>query len=245
MEIGILTAFFAGIVSFLSPCVLPLAPPYLAYLGGTTLDQISGEDRPIDRQVSRRVFVSAIFFVMGLATVFVLLGMGASAFGQILRENKHILGQISGGIIVVLGLHFLSILRIPLLNREARFEGPQQAGSWGASYVIGIAFAFGWTPCIGPILGAILSMAAQEETISAGTALLGVYAFGLGMPFLIAALFVGPFLQWAKNFRRHMPLVEKVMGLMLITVGIMMITGDFERLAYFLLETFPSLAEFG
>ena len=245
MEISILTAFLAGIVSFLSPCVLPLAPPYLAYLGGTTLDQISGDDKPIDPAVSRRVFVSAVFFVMGLATVFVLLGMGASAFGQLLRENKHILGQISGGIIVVLGLHFLHILRIPLLNREARFEGPQQAGSWGASYVIGIAFAFGWTPCIGPILGAILSLAAQEETVSSGTALLGVYAIGLGMPFLIAALFVGPFLQWARSFRRHMPLVEKVMGLMLIAVGIMMITGDFERLAYFLLETFPSLAEFG
>ena len=116
MEIGILTAFFAGIVSFLSPCVLPLAPPYLAYLGGTTLDQISGDDRPIDPRVSRRVFISAVFFVLGLATVFVLLGMGASAFGQLLRENKHILGQISGGIILVLGLHFLHVIRIPILN---------------------------------------------------------------------------------------------------------------------------------
>ena len=245
MEIGILTAFFAGIVSFLSPCVLPLAPPYLAYLGGTTLDQISGEDQTVDPKVSRRVFISAVFFVLGLATVFVLLGMGASAFGQLLRENKYLLGQISGGIILVLGLHFLSIIRIPILNREARFEGPQQAGSYGASYVIGVAFAFGWTPCIGPILGAILSLAAQEETVSAGTALLGVYALGLGMPFLLAALFVGPFLSWARNFRKHMPLVEKIMGLMLIVVGLMMITGNFERLAYFLLETFPGLAELG
>lgn len=245
MEIGIFTAFFAGIISFLSPCVLPLAPPYLAFLGGTTLDQISGEDDDVDPAVARRVFVSAIFFVLGLATVFVALGMGASAFGQILRENKTVLAQISGGIIVVLGLHFLNILRIPFLYREARFEGPQQAGSFGTSYVIGIAFAFGWTPCIGPILGAILSLAAQEETVSAGTLLLGVYAFGLGMPFLIAALFVGPFLKWARGFRRHMPMVEKVMGILLITVGIMMITGDFERIAYFLLETFPSLATIG
>lgn len=245
MEIGILTAFLAGIVSFLSPCVLPLAPPYLAYLGGTTLDQISGDDRPVDRAVSRRVFISAVFFVMGLATVFVLLGMGASAFGQVLRENKYLLGQISGGIILVLGLHFLHVLRIPILNREARFEGPQQAGSLGASYVIGVAFAFGWTPCIGPILGAILSMAAQEESVSAGTALLGVYALGLGVPFLIAALFVSPFLHWARNFRRHMPIVEKLMGLLLIAVGLMMITGNFERLAFFLLETFPSLALIG
>lgn len=245
MEIGILTAFLAGIVSFLSPCVLPLAPPYLAYLGGTTLDQISGEDNTVDPGVARRVFISAVFFVLGLATVFVLLGMGASAFGQLLRENKQLLGQISGGIILVLGLHFLHVIRIPILNREARFEGPQQAGSFGASYVIGVAFAFGWTPCIGPILGAILSMAAQEETISAGTALLGVYALGLGMPFLVAALFVGPFLNWARNFRKHMALVEKIMGLMLIAVGLMMITGNFERFSYFLLDTFPVLAELG
>lgn len=245
MEIGILTAFFAGIISFLSPCVLPLAPPYLAFLGGTSLDQISGENEEIDPAVSRRVFYSAIFFVLGLATVFVALGMGASAFGQLLRENKTILGQVSGGIIVVLGLHFLSVFRIPMLNREARFEGPQKAGSFGTSFVIGIAFAFGWTPCIGPILGAILSLAAQEESISSGTMLLAIYALGLGMPFLVAALFVGPFLRWARGFRKHMPLVEKCMGLLLIAVGIMMITGDFERFAYFLLETFPSLATIG
>lgn len=243
--LGIMTAFFAGIVSFLSPCVLPLAPPYLAYLGGTTLDQISGEDGEVDPAVSRRVFISAVFFVFGLATVFVTLGMGASAFGQVLIQHKALLGQISGGIILILGLHFLHIFRIPLLNREARFEGPQQAGSYGASYVIGIAFAFGWTPCIGPILGAILSMAAQEETLFAGTALLAIYALGLGVPFLIAALFVGPFLRWARGFRRHMGIVEKIMGLMLIGVGILMITGDFEELAYFLLETFPSLATIG
>ena len=298
MEIGVFTAFFAGIISFLSPCVLPLAPPYLAYLGGTTLDQISGDDREIDPAITRRVFISAVFFVLGLATVFVMLGMGASIFGQVLVRYKPEFSFVAGGIIFGLGLHFwglraslwvaavviaimgaftalsaeglaseaffidaLWILaiaavffgigrawstdRLPILDREVRFEGPQKAGSFGASYVIGVAFAFGWTPCIGPILGAILSLAAQEETLSAGTALLGVYALGLGMPFLIAALFVGPFLRWARNFRKHMPVVEKVMGMLLITVGLMMITGNFERLAYFLLETFPSLAEIG
>ncbi len=135
--------------------------------------------------------------------------------------------------------------RLPLLDREARFEGPRSAGSFGASYVIGIAFAFGWTPCIGPILGVILSMAAQEETLMAGTALLAVYALGLGVPFLIAAAFIGPFLVWARGFRRHMGLVEKIMGLMLIVVGVAMVTGDFERFAYFLLETFPFLATIG
>lgn len=245
MEIGILTAFIGGLISFLSPCVLPLAPPYLAYLGGTTLDQISGEEHEIDPAVARRVFISACFFVAGLGTVFVMLGMGASVVGQVLLQHKTILGQIAGGIIVVLGLHFLGVIRIPILYREARFEGPREAGGYGTSYVIGLAFAFGWTPCIGPILAAILTLAAQEQTLMAGTALLAVYALGLGVPFLLAALFVGPFLRWAKGFRRHLGTVEKAMGLLLIVVGVMMITGSFERLAYWLLETFPVLATIG
>ncbi len=245
MEIGIVTAFLAGIISFLSPCVLPLAPPYLAYLGGTTIDQISGDDAEIDPAVSRRVFISAIFFVLGLGTVFVGLGMGASVIGQSLIQYKTVLAQVSGGIIVLLGLHFLHVFRIPFLNYEARFDGPQAASSFGTSYVIGLAFAFGWTPCIGPILGAILSLAMQEETLMSGTTLLAVYALGLGMPFLVAALFVGPFLRWSRNFRRHLGTVEKGMGLLLILVGVMMITGEFERLAYWLLDTFPVLATIG
>ena len=245
MEVGILTAFLGGIISFLSPCVLPLAPPYLAYLGGTTLDQVSGEEGTVDPKVARRVFVSACFFVLGLATVFVALGMTASALGQALLRHKELLGQISGGIIIVLGLHFLHILRLPFLNREARFEGPAQAGTLGTSYLIGVAFAFGWTPCIGPILGAILALAAQEQTIGGGTLLLAVYALGLGVPFLVAAAFIGPFLRWARGFRRHMGLVEKGMGLLLVAVGLMMILGEFERLAWWLLETFPGLASIG
>ena len=244
-DIGILTAFLGGLISFLSPCVLPLAPPYIAYLGGTTLDQISGEDREVDPAVARRVFWSACFFVAGLATVFVLLGMGASAVGQALARNKDVLGQVAGGLIVVLGLHFLGIIRIPLLNREARFTGPARAGGYGTSYLIGLAFAFGWTPCIGPILGMILTLAAQEQTLMAGTALLAVYALGLGVPFLVAAAFVGPFLRWAKGFKRHMGTVEKAMGGLLVVVGAMMVTGTFERIAFWLLETFPVLQQFG
>jgi cytochrome c-type biogenesis protein len=245
MDIGILTAFAGGLISFLSPCVLPLAPPYLAYLGGTTLDQISGEEREVDPALARRVFVSACFFVLGLATVFVLLGMGASAIGQTLLQNKTILGQIAGAMIGVMGLHFLHVIRIPFLNREARFEGPAAAGGYGTSYLIGLAFAFGWTPCIGPILAAILTLAAQEQTLASGTLLLAVYALGLGVPFLVAALFVGPFLRWARRFRRHMGLVERAMGALLVGVGALMITGSFERIAFWLLETFPVLQQFG
>ena len=245
MEIGILTAFAGGIISFLSPCVLPLAPPYLAYLGGTTLDRISGEDQEVDPRLARHVFISACFFVAGLATVFVALGATASALGQMLLQHKVLLGQISGGIIVVLGLHFLHILRIPFLDREARFDGPAKAGNHGTSYLIGIAFAFGWTPCIGPILGTILSLAAQEETILSGTLLLAVYALGLGVPFLIAAAFIGPFLRWARGFHRHLGLIEKLMGVLLVAVGLLMIFEQFERIAWWLLETFPVLGTIG
>ncbi|MEM7499896.1 MAG: cytochrome c biogenesis protein CcdA [Pseudomonadota bacterium] len=250
MEIGIVTAFLGGLISFLSPCVLPLAPPYLAYLGGTTLDQISPDgsderDNAADRALRRRVFICACFFVLGLGTVFVLLGMGASALGQAMLRYKETLAQISGGLIILLGVHFLGLVRLPFLGREARFEGPGKAGSIGASYLIGVAFAFGWTPCIGPILASILTLAAQQDTLTAGTALLAVYAAGLGLPFIVAALFIGPFLRWAKGFRRHMGTVEKAMGGLLIVVGLMIMTGEFERLAFWLLETFPVLATFG
>lgn len=245
MEIGILTAFAGGIISFLSPCVLPLAPPYLAYLGGTTIDRVSGEAAVVDPRVSRQVFLAACFFVLGLGTVFVALGMTASALGQLLLANKVLFGRIAGGVIVLLGLHFLNVVRIPFLNREARFSGPAKAGTFGTSYLIGVAFAFGWTPCIGPILGAILALAAQQETVEAGGLLLAVYAMGLGVPFLLAAAFIGPFLRWAGRFRRHLGTVEKVMGLLLVAVGLLMITDQFEQIAYWLLETFPVLASFG
>ncbi len=245
MEIGILTAFAGGIISFLSPCVLPLAPPYLAYLGGTTIDQVSGENAAPDPRLSRQVFVAACFFVLGLATVFVALGLTASAAGQLLLANKTLFGQIAGGVIAVLGLHFLHVLRIPFLDREARLEGPAKAGTFGTSYLIGLAFAFGWTPCIGPILGAILALAAQQETVQSGGVLLAVYAAGLGVPFLVAAAFIGPFLRWAHRFRRHLGTVEKVMGLMLVAVGLLMIFNQFEQIAWWLLDTFPVLATLG
>ncbi|MEM6678123.1 MAG: cytochrome c biogenesis protein CcdA, partial [Pseudomonadota bacterium] len=220
-----------------------------AYLGGTTLDQLApehhGQDREADRALRRRVVVSAFFFVLGLGTVFVLLGMGASALGQAMLRYKDDLAMVSGALIIALGVHFLGLIRIPFLGREARFEGPAQAGNCGTSYLIGVAFAFGWTPCIGPILASILTLAAQQDTLTSGTALLAVYAAGLGMPFLLAAFFIGPFLRWAHGFRRHMGTVEKVMGGLLIVVGLMIMTGEFERLAWWLLETFPILATLG
>lgn len=240
----ILTAFAGGLLSFLSPCVLPLAPPYLAFIAGTTLDQLT-DDEKVDDALARRVLISSLFFVLGLATVFVALGATASVLGQVLLQNKILFGQIAGGIIALLGLHFIGIIRIPFLFREARIDAGKAAGSYAGAYVIGLAFAFGWTPCIGPILGTILVLAGQEETITRGILMLAVYAAGLGLPFILAALFIRPFMRWMRGFRRHLGLVEKAMGLLLVVVGIAMATGAFSRAAFWLLETFPFLATIG
>lgn len=239
-----INAFFGGLISFLSPCVLPLVPPYLAFMAGATMDQLTNEDG-VDRALERRVLLSAICFVFGLATVFVALGAGASAIGQLLLQNKILFGQIAGVVIIIMGVHFLGIIRIPFLYREARIDAGGSAGSFVGAYVMGLAFAFGWTPCIGPILGAILVQASQQDTIWAGVSQLAVYAAGLGVPFIVAAMFIGPFMRWMRKFRRHLGTVEKVMGLLLIAVGGMMISGDFSALAYWLIETFPALGTLG
>ena len=239
-----LTAFAGGLLSFLSPCVLPLVPPYLAFMAGTTLDQLT-DDEKVNEALARRVLVSSVFFVLGLATVFVTLGATASVLGQVLLQNKILFGQIAGVVIIILGVHFLGIVRIPFLYREARFDAGKSAGTYAGAYIIGLAFAFGWTPCIGPILGTILVLAGQEETIGQGVLMLAVYAAGLGLPFILAAFFVRPFMRWMQGFRRHMGLVEKAMGLLLIIVGVAMVTGAFSAAAFWLIETFPFLATIG
>ncbi|MGB0411307.1 MAG: cytochrome c biogenesis CcdA family protein [Pikeienuella sp.] len=237
-------AYLGGLISFLSPCVLPLVPPYLAFMAGTTIDQISDENTA-DRALERRVLISSVFFVLGLATVFVALGAGASVIGQTLLQNKILFGQIAGGVIIIMGIHFLGIIRIPFLYREARFDAGKSAGNYAGAYVIGLAFAFGWTPCIGPILGSILVLAGQEETIGRGVLMLAIYAAGLGLPFILAAFFVRPFMNWMRGFRKHMGLVEKLMGGLLVLVGVAMITGTFSAAAFWLIETFPFLATIG
>ena len=343
-ELGVVLAFAGGVLSFLSPCVLPLAPPYLAFLSGQSIETIA-EPAPGERlltrlslaalalialafwrlvatggavdlvagaamgssvailgfalaqcRVTRQVFATAVFFVLGLATVFVALGATASAVGQVLLQNKYLFAQVAGLVIYALGQHFIGLRRvpqtlalvlaawaalvlaqggdlaaafaeqwvalaliaaagaalyatglehIPFLYREARFEAQGTPGSLAGAYVIGLAFAFGWTPCIGPILGTILALAGSRETIGEGVAMLAVYAAGLGLPFLLAALFVRPFMRFIQRFRRHMGTVEAAMGGLLVAVGVLMATGRFEVLAFWLLETFPALGAIG
>lgn len=233
----------AGVVSFLSPCVLPLVPPYLAYLGGTTIEAMS-KDGSLDRQAWRRVVTASLFFVAGLSTVFITLGAGASVLGQALQTWKGVLGQIAGVFIILFGLHFLGVFRISAFYGEWRMHRDATANmSYGGAYLMGLAFAFGWTPCIGPILGTVLSLAANEQSLGAGVRLLAVYSLGLSIPFVLAAVAIRPFLGFMQRFRRHLGTVEKVMGLALVITGVLFLTGSINWLGQWLLENIPFLAE--
>lgn len=236
--------FGAGILSFLSPCVLPLVPPYLTYMGGTTFEQLRDEGTA-GSTIWWRTVVTSVFFILGFSTIFVGLGATATLFGQVLREYLPLLAQIAGALIIVMGLHYLGVLRIAFIDREARLSGPSIASGPGGGYLLGLAFALGWTPCIGPILAAILPVAATSETAWQGAGLLGVYSAGLGVPFLLAAVAIGPFLGFFAGIRKHLHLVEKVMGALLVATGVLFITGNFTRISYWLLETFPALQNFG
>jgi cytochrome c-type biogenesis protein len=230
----------AGLVSFLSPCVLPLVPPYLGYLGGTTIDQL-GSKGEIDARLWRRVVLASVFFVLGFTTVFVGFGASASLLGQWIQAHKSQLAVVAGVVVILFGLHFLGVLRVPLLYREARFHVSSQGASFAGAYLMGLAFAFGWTPCIGPVLGTVLSLAASEASLGAGVRLLLVYSLGLGIPFVLAAVAIGPFLGFLKRFRRHLGRVEMAMGLLLVVAGILMLTGWLNAFSYWMLENIPVL----
>jgi cytochrome c-type biogenesis protein len=236
-------AFLAGLISFVSPCVLPLVPPYLCYLAGVSLDQLTG-DAPTD--VKRRtVFFSSLTFVLGFSTVFVALGAGASAIGQFVRSYMDILSVVGGIIIIVMGLHFLGVFRIGLLHRQARMEVRNHKVGPAGSYLMGLAFGFGWTPCIGPVLSVILGVAGTRDTVGAGALLLAVYSLGLGIPFIAAGLFAGPFMRWMRRYRGHLGKVEKAMGALLVLTGVLFVTGQITTIAYWMLSMFPGLAQLG
>ena len=232
-------AFLAGVISFLSPCVLPIVPPYLAYMSGISLSEATDNNKAVS------IFLPAVFFVLGLSTVFLILGFTASALGTVFLSYQDTLITISGILVMGFGLHFLGILRIGFLEREARFEASSQNGSAFGAYVLGLAIAFGWTPCIGPQLASILTLAVSEGSVARGTTLLGVYALGLGVPFLLVALFLSRLSATLTWLKRHMQIIERLMGLLLWTIGLMMLTGGFADFSFWILDTFPSLANLG
>ena len=243
-DVSYLAALLGGIISFLSPCVLPLVPPYLCFLAGSSLEQLTGEDETAP-PLGLAVFTSALMFVLGFSAVFVALGASATWIGNLLFAHLDVLAKIAGVIIIIMGLHFLGVFRFAFLNREMRYHhAARPAGPFGA-FAIGLAFAFGWTPCIGPILGAILGIAAAEEQITQGAALLAVYSAGLGIPFLIAALAIKPFLSFMKKFRQHLGRVERAIGSLLVVTGVLFLTGAFTNFSYWMIELFPGLAEIG
>ncbi len=242
MNVTIVAALIAGMLSFLSPCVLPLVPPYLVYLTGTSLERFA--DAETEPQVRRETITAAILFVLGFSTVFIALGASASAIGGLLRVYSGPLATLAGVGIIIMGLHFLGLTPIAWLMREKRLEMAKPVGLWGA-YLMGFAFALGWTPCIGPILAAILAVAASETTLAKGAGLLAIYSLGLGVPFLVAALAVEPFAAFLARFRAHLGLVEKAMGGLLVLTGIAFLTGTVSEASYWLLQTFPSLGKIG
>jgi cytochrome c-type biogenesis protein len=241
-NVSIFAALLAGMLSFLSPCVLPLVPPYLVYLTGTSLERFAdAQTRP---RAGRQTIVAALLFVLGFSTVFVALGAGASVVGAVLRAYSGELAIVAGIAIVIMGLHFLGITPIAWLMREKRLEVAKPIGLWGA-YLMGLAFAFGWTPCIGPILAAILAVAASEATVAKGAGMLAIYSLGLGVPFIVAALAVEPFAAFLARFRKSLGLVEKAMGGLLVLTGVAFLTGAVGQASYWLLDTFPMLGKIG
>src|SRR5215510_2481075 len=241
-NVSIPAALIAGLVSFLSPCVLPLVPPYLIYLTGATIEHVESEE---PAGTSRRaIMMSALLFVLGFSTIFIALGASASLIGGLIRAWSAELSILAGIVIIIMGLHFLGLTRIGLLMREGRLPIPKPVGLWGA-YVMGLAFALGWTPCIGPILAAILAVAASKATVAKGAGLLAVYSLGLGVPFIIAAFAVEPFAAFLTRFRAHLAHVERVMGGLLVLTGIAFLAGVFTQLNSWLIETFPVLQSLG
>jgi cytochrome c-type biogenesis protein len=238
--IGLVTAFAAGVISFLSPCVLPLVPGYVSFVAGRSLEDLR------DGGASRLQALSlAATFVLGFTVVFVAFGASATALGQLLLGWRYELGIVAGVVVILFGLHMLGLTPFSLLDRDARFHVEMGGGRVLSAFVLGIAFAFGWTPCIGPVLGAILTLGASTADVSKSALLLAVYSLGLGLPFLLAALFTGALLGRLRALGRAGRNLQRAAGGLLVAMGLLMVTGQLERIAYWMLETFPGLGAIG
>jgi len=241
IEISYLLALVSGMFSFLSPCVLPLVPAYICFITGNSYQDVKDGEK-IEKWA---MLWPAVAFVLGFSTVFIALGAGASAIQGVLQDYKDVFAKISGVMIIILGVHFTGLVKLSFLYKEARFQtSDDQKGLVGA-YVIGLAFAFGWTPCIGPILATILTLAATQEHFSQGVGLLAVYSMGLGVPFIIASVAINSFLRTSDRLRKHMRVVELIIGGLLIITGLAIFTGSLQNLGFYLLEAMPWLATIG
>lgn len=237
LEITFGGAALAGLLSFLSPCILPMVPFYLCYLAGMSMQELRG-DGELAPGTQRRLVIQSTMFALGVTSVFVMMGLGATGLGQLFAQWKHILTWVAGGVLVVFGLHFLGVLRIGFLYREARIDAGSQPATLGGAYVTGLAFGFGWTPCVGPALAAILMVAGGMGEMWRGGALLFVYGVSMTAPFVVAAFFARPFLAWVGRHRAMMGYVEKAMGALLILFGVLIATNSVNVIAEFMLRHF-------
>jgi cytochrome c-type biogenesis protein len=242
-NVSLFAAFFAGVLSFISPCVLPLIPGYLSYISGISLDEMRGGTPAaaiaVDPHARRRVVVTSLFFCLGFSLVFVSLGASATFLGQYLMERLSLLGKIAGVVIIIFGLHTMGVLRIGWLYQEKRFQTSTKPVGLIGAMLVGIAFAFGWTPCIGPILAGILAIAATKDTVTDGIQLLSVYSAGLALPFLLTALAINAFFKTFAKIRRHYHAIEVVSGLLLVVIGVLMFTNRFTVIAQYLTPYLP------
>ena len=231
-----LIAFGAGLISFLSPCVLPLIPGYISYISGQSLQEILNK-----KEIN---FFPLILFCLGFSTVFVILGASASFLGQTLLQNSEILRIAAGIIIIIFSLQLIGIINIPYLNFEKRFDAKESRNIL-FPYVIGVAFGFGWTPCIGPILGSILALASIEETLSRAVILLISYSLGLAIPFVLSGYLIQRFLLFSKNFKKNINLISKIGGITLLITGILILTNQLQAIGFYIIEIFPFMQKFG
>ena len=239
-EVSLLAAFLAGVLSFISPCVLPLIPGYLSFVSGVTLDEMRGTAAVTQTGTKRRAVIMSLAFVMGFSIVFISLGASATAVGALLMDHLALLGKIAGVIIILFGLHMMGVLRIGWLYNEKRVQTNKKPAGFFGAVLVGIAFAFGWTPCIGPILSAILFVAAAQETVGEGVQLLAVYSAGLGVPFIATSLAINQFLAASARIRKHYHTIEVVSGVLMIIVGVLIFTNKFTIIAQFLTPYFPT-----
>src|SRR5512135_2423305 len=242
-SVSLAAAFLAGLFSFISPCVLPIVPGYLSFISGVNVAQFKDGGAPLD--LVRRVVLSSLAFVLGFSTVFVALGAAATLVGALLLEHKRTLGMIGGVIVIVLGLHSMGVFKIQWLLGEKRANVQSRPLGLVGAYVVGLAFAFGWTPCIGPILGAIILYASQQETVAQGVVLLSAYSAGLGIPFLLSALAVNWFFKASGGLRRSMRAVEVASGVLLVGVGLLLVTDRLTVIAAWFSRLFPALTRIG
>jgi cytochrome c-type biogenesis protein len=241
-SVGLFTAFLFGILSFLSPCVLPLVPGYISFISGLSFEEL--RETTNTKKFLIKTLLSSISFVLGFSIVFVALGASATAIGKFLSENMNIISKIAGVIIILFGLHMAGIFKIKFLNYEAKLKLQGKPIGIIGAFLVGFAFAFGWTPCIGPVLATILVLASQQETIKQGILLLSVYSLGLGIPFILTSLSINFFFNWFSKVRRHLNVVEIVSGVVLILLGVLIFTNSLGVISSYIMKLFPFLTKF-